>query len=156
MLPHLAKVADDIAIVKSVHTDQFNHAPAQIFVNTGSSLPGRPSMGSWVTYGLGQRGRRPPRLRRPLLGRRDQRRRRPTGRAASCPPPIRACRSGRRATRSSTSPARAGVDPRLQRDTIDLVRGLNRRHLDAVGDPEIEARIAAYELAYRMQTSAPS
>ena len=53
MLPHLAKVVDDIAIVKSVHTDQFNHAPAQIFVNTGSSLPGRPCMGSWVTYGLG-------------------------------------------------------------------------------------------------------
>ena len=53
MLPHLAKIVDEIAIVKSMHTDQFNHAPAQIFLNTGSPLPGRPSMGSWVSYGLG-------------------------------------------------------------------------------------------------------
>src|SRR5207244_2413639 len=53
VLPHLAKVVDDICIVKSVHTDQFNHAPAQIFFNTGFSQPGRPSLGSWVTYGLG-------------------------------------------------------------------------------------------------------
>ncbi len=53
MLPHLAKVVDDVAIVKSMHTDQFNHAPAQIFMNTGSPLPGRPCIGSWATYGLG-------------------------------------------------------------------------------------------------------
>src|SRR4029453_6186025 len=53
MLPHLAEVVDDITIIKSCHTDQFNHAPAQIFLNTGSPQPGRPSMGSWVTYGLG-------------------------------------------------------------------------------------------------------
>ena len=53
MLPHLAEVVDEVAIVKSLHTDQFNHAPAQIMVNTGSGLPGRPSMGSWLTYGLG-------------------------------------------------------------------------------------------------------
>ena len=53
MLPHLAKVIDDIAIVRSVHTDLFNHSPAQLFVNTGSGVPGRPSMGSWLSYGLG-------------------------------------------------------------------------------------------------------
>src|SRR5437660_7067848 len=57
MLPHLAKIVDDICIIKSVNTDQFNHAPAQIFLNTGFSQPGRPSMGSWVTYGLGSEAR---------------------------------------------------------------------------------------------------
>ena len=68
MLPHLAQIVDDIAIVKSVHTDQFNHAPAQIFLNTGSPLPGRPSMGAWVGYGPGQRVLRPARLRRAVVG----------------------------------------------------------------------------------------
>src|SRR2546423_3250004 len=53
MLPHLAEIVDEICLIKSVHTDQFNHAPAQLFLNTGFSQPGRPSMGSWVTYGLG-------------------------------------------------------------------------------------------------------
>ena len=53
VLPHLATVVDDISIIRSVHTDQFNHSPAQLFVNTGSGIPGRPSMGSWLSYGLG-------------------------------------------------------------------------------------------------------
>ncbi len=154
MLPHLANVVDDIAIVKSVHTDQFNHAPAQIFVNTGSSLPGRPSMGSWVTYGLGSEAADLPGF--VVLSSAGG----TSGGVANwssgfLPAAYQGVpfRSKGDAILNVASPS--GVDGKLQRDTIDLVRGLNRRHLDSVGDPEIEARIAAYELAYRMQTSAP-
>jgi Protein of unknown function (DUF1501) len=154
MLPELAKVVDEIAILKSVHTDQFNHAPAQILVNTGSSLPGRPSMGSWVTYGLGSEATDLPGF--VVLSSAGG----TSGGAAnwSCgflPAAYQGVpfRSKGDPILNVTSPP--GVDPRLQRDTLDLVRGLNRKHLGAVGDPEIEARIASYELAYRMQTSAP-
>ena len=94
VLPHLATVADDIAVVRSMYTDQFNHAPAQLFVHTGSPRLGRPSMGSWLSYGLGHREPRPAELRRPGLGHRGARRRRlalgqrlpaddPPGRAAA-------------------------------------------------------------------------
>ncbi len=154
MLPHLAKVVDDLAIIKSVHTDQFNHAPAQILVNTGSSLPGRPSMGSWVTYGLGSEAADLPGF--VVLSSAGG----TSGGVAnwSCgflPAAYQGVpfRSKGDPILNVASPS--GYDPRLQRDTLDLVRGLNQTHLGAVGDPEIEARIASYELAYRMQTSAP-
>jgi Protein of unknown function (DUF1501) len=155
MLPHLAKVADDIAVVKSVHTDQFNHAPAQIFANTGSSLPGRPSMGSWVTYGLGSEAADLPGF--VVLSSAGG----TSGGVANWSSGFLPAAFQGVPFRSKGDPilnvaSPSGVDPRLQRDTIDLVRGLNRRHLEAVGDPEIEARIAAYELAYRMQASAPA
>ena len=154
MLPHLAKVADDLAVIKSVHTDQFNHAPAQIFVNTGSSLPGRPSMGSWVTYGLGSEAADLPGF--VVLSSAGG----ISGGAANWSSGFLPAAHQGVPFRSKGDPILnvtnpGGVDPRLQRDTIDLVGGLNRRHLGVVGDPEIEARIAAYELAYRMQTSAP-
>ena len=100
MLPHLAEVVDDICIIKSVHTDQFNHAPAQIFFNTGFSQPGRPSLGSWVIYGLGSEVAGPARLRRDVDRQRHQRRLRPTGRAGSCRPSTPASGCGTRATRS--------------------------------------------------------
>jgi uncharacterized protein (DUF1501 family) len=154
MLPRLAKVVDDIAIVKSVHTDQFNHAPAQIFLNSGSSLPGRPSLGSWVTYGLGSEADDLPGFVVLSSG---------TGisggsanwssgflPAAHQGVPFRA--KGDPILNAANPP---GVDANLQRETIDLVRDLNRKHLETVNDPEIEARISAYELAYRMQASAP-
>jgi Protein of unknown function (DUF1501) len=154
MLPHLAKVADEIAVIKSVHTDQFNHAPAQIFFNTGSSLPGRPSMGSWVTYGLGSEATDLPGF--VVLSSAGG----TSGGVANWSSGFLPAAYQGVPFRSKGDPilnvvSPTGVDPKLQRDTIDLVRGLNRRHLETVGDPEIEARIAAYELAYRMQSSAP-
>ncbi|MEQ8848977.1 DUF1501 domain-containing protein [Botrimarina sp.] len=153
-LPHLAKVVDDIAIVKSIQTDQFNHAPAQIFFNSGFPLPGRPSMGSWVTYGLGSEAEDLPGFVVLSSGGGT------SGGAANwtngflpgayAGTPFRS--TGDPILFASNPP---GVDERAQRDTIDLVQALNRRRLDRLADPAIETRINAYETAYKMQSRAP-
>ena len=154
MLPHLATVVDDIAIVKSVYTDQFNHAPAQIFLNTGSPLFGRPSMGSWVTYGLGSEAEDLPGF--VVLT---------SGQGASGGAHNWGC--GFMPTHYQGVPFRGegppilnvetpeGISEEDQRATIDLINQLNHRQQGLMGDPEIHTRINAYELAYRMQTSAP-
>ena len=154
MLPHLAKVVDEIAIVKSMHTDQFNHAPAQIFVNTGSPFPGRPSMGSWVTYGLGSEAADLPGF--VVLNSAGGL----SGGSANWSSGFLPSNYAGVPFRSKGDPilnaaSPSGVSPTIQRDTIDLVGDLNRRHMAEVGDPEIGTRIASYEMAYRMQTSAP-
>ncbi len=153
-LPHLAEIVDNIAIVKSMTTDAFNHAPAQILMNTGSTQFGRPCMGSWVTYGLGSESRSLPGF--VVLSSAGG----TSGGAANWGSgflptvyqgvPFR--RSGDPIL-SLTNPA--GVTPQLQRDTLDALQDLNRHHLAAAGDPEIATRINAYEMAFRMQTSAP-
>jgi hypothetical protein len=154
MLPHLSAIVDDIAIVRSMHTDQFNHAPAQIFLNTGSPLPGRPSMGAWVGYGLGSESSDLPGFVVLSSGSGI------SGGAANWS-------SGFLPTSYQGVPFRtkgdpildvaspSGVDRRLQRDSLDLIGELNRQHLGAVGDPEIATRIRSYEMAFRMQSSAP-
>jgi hypothetical protein len=154
VLPHLAKVVDDICLVKSIKTDQFNHAPAQIFLNTGFSQPGRPSIGSWVTYGLGAETNDLPAFVVMSTGAGI------SGGAANWSsgflPTVHAgvrFRNEGDAILNVSSPA--GIDQRLQRDSLDLVGALNRRHLESQGDPEIATRIAAYEMAYRLQSSAP-
>jgi uncharacterized protein (DUF1501 family) len=154
MLPHLARVVDDVCLVRSVRTDQFNHAPAQIFFNTGFAQPGRPSLGSWVVYGLGAETRDLPAF--VVLS---------TGSGISggsanwssgfLPTIYNGVRLRNQGDPILNVSNPAGVDPRLQRDTLDLAASLNRRRLDAVGDPEIATRIAAYEMAFRLQTSAP-
>jgi uncharacterized protein (DUF1501 family) len=154
VLPHLASVVDDICLVKSVHTDQFNHAPAQIFLNSGFARPGRPSMGSWVTYGLGCETSDLPAFIVMSTGAGI------SGGAANWAsgflPTIYAgvrFRNQGDPILDVTSPT--GVDARLQRDSFDLIGALNRRRLATERDPEIATRIAAYEMAYRLQTSAP-
>jgi hypothetical protein len=154
MLPHLAGVVDDICIIKSVHTDQFNHAPAQIFLNTGFAQPGRPSMGSWVLYGLGCETQDLPAFVVMSTGSGI------SGGAANWSSGflptyytgVRLRNQGDPILNVSSPP---GIDARLQRDSLDLVAALNRRRLQTVGDPEISTRIAAYEMAFRLQTSAP-
>ncbi len=154
MLPHLAGVVDDICIIKSMRTDQFNHGPAQIFLNTGFAQPGRPSMGAWVVYGLGAVTEELPAFVVMSTGSGI------SGGAANWAsgfmPTIYAgvrLRNGGEPILNVNSPAGFASD--VQRDTLDLVARLNRQHLGAVGDPEIATRISAYEMAGRLQTSAP-
>jgi hypothetical protein len=155
LLPHTASIADDICIVRSLRTDAFNHGPAKLFLNTGSTRFGLPSMGAWVSYGIGsesrdlpgfvvlQSGPRGPRSGTPLWGSGFL----PTVHQGvpflSGPEPI---------VHLSSPPSFEGL---RQGDFTDAVRDLNSLRLDVVKDPEISTRIAAYEMAYRMQSSAP-
>lgn len=155
LLPYLARHADDIAIIRTVHTTQFNHAPAQIFMNTGHQIIGRPSFGSWLTYGLGSENKDLPGFVVLLSGENN-----PDG-GKSC------WGSGFLPTvhqgvefRSTGEPVLfvsnpSGVDTVTRRESIEAVSDLNQMRFDEVGDPEIKTRIAAYELAYRMQSSVP-
>src|ERR671921_658500 len=136
MLPHLAKVVDDICIVKSVKTDQFNHAPGQIFLNTGFSQPGRPCIGSWVTYGLGAETQDLPAFVVMSTGAGI------SGGAANWSrgvfPTVHSgvrFRNGGDPILDVTSPE--GIDARLQRESLDLVKTLNQKRLASQGDPEI-------------------
>ena len=154
MLPHLSQIVDDITLVKSVHTDQFNHAPAQIFANTGTAQLGRPSMGSWVTYGLGSESTDLPGF--VVL----QSAKGTSGGAANWNCGFLPTVYQGVPLRSSGDPILnvsnpAGIDATAQRQSLDLIHAMDQHRLDAVGDPEISTRISAYELAYRMQTSAP-
>ncbi len=154
LLPHLSKVADDLAIVRSVHTDQFNHAPAQLFINTGSPLQGRPCLGSWATYGLGSLADDLPGF--VVLN---------SGSGLSAGAHNWGC--GFLPTEYQGVPFRSqgspilnvnspeGIDATLQRNNIDLINQLNQHRFDSLADPEITARINAYEMAYKMQSSAP-
>ena len=155
ILPHLSKVVDDISIVKSMTTDAFNHAPGQILMNTGSQQFGRPSLGSWLTYGLGSESQDLPAFVVFSSGKKG-----PSG-GNSC------WGSGFLPTvhqgvvfRNSGEPVLylsnpKGVDSNLQRDSLDTVRDLNRMRLEKIGDPEIATRINSFEMAFRMQTSVP-
>jgi uncharacterized protein (DUF1501 family) len=154
VLPHLAGVVDDVCFVRSVHTDQFNHAPAQIFFNTGFAQPGRPSLGSWVLYGLGAETSELPAFVVMSTGSGI------SGGSANwasgfLPTVYTGVRLRNQGDPILDVSSPAGVDARLQRDTLDLVGALNRRRLDTEGDPEIATRIASYEMAFRLQTSAP-
>jgi uncharacterized protein (DUF1501 family) len=153
-LPHIASVADDITIIRSMNTDAFNHAPGQIFMNTGSQQFGRPSMGSWITYGLGSESRDLPGFvvmnsAGGLSGGAGN-----FG-AGFLPSVYQGVpfRKGADPVLYLSNPA--GLSQSLQRHTLDTVKELNERRLGLMGDPEIATRINAFELAYRMQMSAP-
>jgi hypothetical protein len=154
IMPHLAGIVDDICLIKSVKTDQFNHAPAQIFFNTGFAQPGRPSLGSWVTYGLGSDSENLPAfvVMSTGAGISGGSANWSSGFIPSVYTGVRFRNTGDPILHLSNPP---GVDERLQRDSLDLISELNREHLGLVGDPEIETRIASYEMAHRLQASAP-
>ncbi|HKX61090.1 MAG TPA: DUF1501 domain-containing protein, partial [Verrucomicrobiae bacterium] len=154
MIPHIGSIADDICLIRSVKTDQFNHAPAQIFFNTGFSQPGRPSIGSWVTYGLGTESRNLPAFVVMSTGAGI------SGGVANwssgfLPTTFTGVRLRNQGDPILNVASPKGIDTQLQRDTLDVVRSLNENQLKAVGDPEIATRINAYEMAFRLQTSAP-
>ena len=154
-LPHTAGIVDDIAVVLSMATNVFNHAPAKLFVNTGSPQFGRPSMGAWVTYGVGSEARDLPGFVVLQSGPRGPRGGAPLWGSGFLPTAYQGVpfRSGGEPILDLASPK--AVTPERQRDVLDAVKELNEAHLADAGDPEIATRIASYEMAYRMQTSAP-
>ncbi|MFN0124944.1 MAG: DUF1501 domain-containing protein [Blastocatellia bacterium] len=154
VLPHLAGVVDDICIVKSVVTDAVNHAPAQIFMNTGSVQFGRPSFGSWVTWGLGSESRDLPAF--VVLSSAGGTSGGASNWGSGFLPTLYQGVAFRKAgdpILSLSSPR--GVTREMQRRTLDTLKHLNEHALERDGDPEIATRISAFEMAYRMQESGP-
>ncbi|MFO0938535.1 MAG: DUF1501 domain-containing protein [Gemmataceae bacterium] len=156
ILPHLSKVADELCIIRSMKTDQFNHAPAQLFLHTGSPRLGRPSMGSWLTYGLGSPNKNLPGfvvlVTSPLA---------PDGGASLWGSGFLPTVHQGVQLRSQGEPVLflnnpEGMTKADRRDSLDTLNQLNRMHLEAVGDPETLTRIEQFELAYRMQDSVPA
>jgi hypothetical protein len=154
VLPHLATVVDDIAIVRSMHTNQFNHAPAQLFLNTGFSQPGRPALGSWALYGLGCETSDLPAfvVMSTGAGISGGSANWSSGFLPTIYNGVRFRNSGDPILHVSNPP---GIDTKLQRDSLNLARTLNERRMAVDPDPEIATRIAAYEMAFRLQASAP-
>lgn len=155
LLPNLATVADELCVVKSMVTDAFNHAPAQIFMNTGAQQFGRPSMGAWTLYGLGSESQELPGFVVFSTGSKG-----PSGGNSNwgsgfLPTSYQGVqfRTGGDPILYLSNPK--GVDAASQKDAIDAVKALNQLRLDDVGDPEIATRISSYEMAFKMQTSAP-
>ncbi|MEX2216113.1 MAG: DUF1501 domain-containing protein [Phycisphaeraceae bacterium] len=154
LLPHLATVADDIAVVKSLHTEEFNHGPAQLFMMTGIGRLGRPSIGSWATYGLGSENRDVPAFVVLVTGALAG-----AGTALWGSGFLPSVYQGTE-FRSSGDPVLflsnpEGVSHADRKRVINSINKLNQEQLDAVGDPEIATRMSQYELAARMQLSVP-
>ena len=155
LLPHFAKIVDDVAIVKSMVTDAFNHAPGQLMMNTGTMQFGRPSMGAWVTYGLGSEaddlpafvvfstGKKGPSAGNSCWG---------SGFLPTVYQGVQFRVAGDPVLYLSNPP---GFDTETQRESLDTIRALNQKRLAVTGDPEIATRINSFEMAFRMQSSAP-
>jgi hypothetical protein len=155
ILPHLGAVVDDLCIVKSMHTDQFNHAPAQLFLHTGSPRAGRPGMGAWMSYGLGTLNRDLPSFLALISGTAN-----PDGGSSLWGSAFLPTIHQGVPLRNQGDPVLflsnpAGMDGDLRRRTLDALRDLNGQRLGATGDPEIQTRIGQFEMAYRMQSAVP-
>ncbi|MEJ7595105.1 MAG: DUF1501 domain-containing protein, partial [Planctomycetaceae bacterium] len=155
LLPHTSKIADDLCFIKSMHTEAINHDPAITFMQTGAQLAGRPSLGAWLSYGLGSENADLPAFVAMISGSGDQ------------PLYDRLWGSGFLPTRYAGVKFRSQGDPvlflsnppgitsQLRRGLLDDLSAMNELKLQETGDPEITTRIAQYEMAYRMQTSVP-
>src|SRR5436309_9338296 len=155
LLPHLTAAADDLCLIRSMHTEPINHDPAVTFMQTGRPQPGLPCMGSWLSYGLGSINRDLPAFVVLISGLKDQ------------PIPSRYYHSGFLPSQHQGVQFQSGADPVLylsnpqgmsaqtRGDLISGINELNRLRQAAVRDPEIETRINSFELAFRMQTSVP-
>ena len=156
LLPHIGSIADEIALVRSMHTEAINHDPGVTLMQTGHQQAGRPAMGSWISYGLGSENEQLPAFvvlasgqgqDQPLLTRYWGSGFLPTNHQGV------EFRSGAEPILFVNNPQ--GISPEIRRRLIDGTREINREHLQSVGDPEIATRIASFEMAYRMQTSVP-
>jgi hypothetical protein len=155
LLPHTASIVDDLCIIRSMTTDAFNHAPAQLMMSTGTQQFGRPSFGAWVNYGLGSESHDLPAFIVLNSGKKG-----PSAGSGNWSSGFLPTVYSGVEFRSSGEPVLylsnpTGVDRTMQRDTLDTVEALNRSRLASEGDPEIATRIASYEMAFRMQASAP-
>ena len=155
LLPHLAKIVDDVAIVRSLHTTQFNHAPAQIFMSTGHQIAGRPSMGAWVTYGIGSESKDLPGFVVMLSGQNQPDGGRSCWGSGFLPSDYQGVEFRRSGDPVLFLSNPEGVTAEARRRSLDALRFLNSAHQADAGDPEIASRIGAYEMAYKMQTSVP-
>jgi hypothetical protein len=154
-IPNFQTIADEMCVIRSMNTDQFNHAPAEVFVYTGSPRPGRPSIGSWVTYGLGTENENLPGFMvlissgvQPNGGKNSY----GSGFLPSVYQGVQ-CRSKGDPVLYVSNPA--GMDRKMRRLSLDALRDLNEQQAKELGHPETLTRIAQYELAFRMQTSVP-
>ncbi len=154
-LPHFQKVADEVAIVKSLTTEQFNHAPAQLFMHTGSPRLGRPSIGSWVTYGLGSVNENLPGFVVLTSGGNNPDAGKSVWGSGFLPSVYQGvqCRSEGEPVLFLKNPE--GMDTELRRASIDAINEINQLSHAETGDPETLSRISQYEMAYRMQITAP-
>ena len=155
-LPQLSKLADDLCVIRSMNTEQFNHSPAQLFMHTGNPLLGYPAMGSWVTYGLGSEnenlpgfvvlssGGKTPSAGKSLWG---------SGFLPTVYQGVQCRTDGGDPILFLSNPK--GLDRKARRKTLDAIEDLNRYQHQTVGDPETLTRISQYELAFRMQLSVP-
>ncbi len=155
LFPHIGSVADELTLLSGISTENFNHGPAKLFTNTGSVRAGRPSIGSWVTYGIGSESNDLPGFVVLQSGPRG-----PRGGAALWSSGFLPTSYQGVPFRSAGDPilnlsTPSGVDQHEQRATLDLIGDINKLELAETGDPEIQTRISQYEMAYRMQTSGP-
>jgi hypothetical protein len=155
VMPELAKVADDICVIRSMHTEAINHDPAITFFQTGFQIAGRPSMGSWINYGLGSENDELPAFVAMISNHGGQPLYDRLWGAGFLPSQYQGVRlrSGKSPVLYLNNPD--GIDRPFRRTMLDDLRELNEIQFDQIGDPEITARVAQYEMAYRMQMSVP-
>jgi hypothetical protein len=155
LLPRLSSLADDLCIVRSMHSDQFNHAPAQMLLYTGSPQFGKPSMGSWITYGLGSENQDLPGFVVLVSGNKVPSAGKSVWGSGFLPGVFQGvqCRTKGEPVLFVNNPA--GMNRQVRRLSLDTLRELNQLQMAQQGDPEIATRIAQYEMAYRMQISVP-
>ena len=155
LLPQFHTVVDKVTLLKAMHTDQFNHAPAQLLMHTGGARLGRPSLGSWVTYGLGSENENLPGFIVLLSGGNQPDAGRSVFGSGFLPSVYQGvqCRSAGDPVLYVSDPA--GTERQMRRQAIDALNDINQRQYQEIGDPEILTRISQYEMAFRMQTSVP-
>lgn len=154
-LPHLSEVADDLAFLKAVHTDQFNHAPAQLLMHTGTARLGRPSLGAWATYGLGSENANLPGFIVLTSGGQNPDAGKSVWGSGFLPSVYQGvqCRAHGEPVLFLDNPS--GIDQSLRRASLDAIQSVNQETYQEFQDPETLSRISQYELAFRMQIAAP-
>src|SRR5690606_5090854 len=154
-LPHFSKIIDEVTLLKAMHTDEFNHAPAQLLMQTGSGRMGKPSLGSWTVYGLGSENENLPGFVVLTSGGGFISAGKSAWGSGFLPTVHQGvqCRSKGEPVLFLSNPAK--IDPHLRKRSIDIINNINQMEYENVGDPEILSRISQYELAFKMQATVP-